>query len=85
MSVGYRYTVDEDGCELLHRLPKRQRERLLEVLRNLAAHPITRGDYQSADARGLPLEVALCAESFVVTWQVDHAVKQVRGVELEKI
>lgn len=82
MSLGHRYTVDEAGCELLHRLPKRQRERLLGVFRELAAHAFTRGDYPSADARGLPLEVALFEEKFVVTWHVDHALKQVRVVEL---
>ncbi len=85
MSLGYRYTVDEGGCELLHRLPRRKRERLLVVFRHLAALPFTRGDHQGADARGLPLEVALFEEKFVVTWHVDHAGKQVRIVELEGV
>ncbi len=83
MSLGYRYTVDAAGCEAFHRLPRRERERLLARFRELAAQPFTRGDYQETGGRGESLEVALFENDFLLTWHVDHAVKQVRIVALE--
>ncbi len=85
MSLGYRYTVDDAGCEVFHRLSRRQRESMLVRFRELAAHPFTRGDYQETGARGEPLDVALFENEFLLTWHVDHAVKQVRIVALEVV
>ncbi len=83
MSLGYRYTVDDEGCEVFHQLSRRQRERLLGFFRQLAAHPFTSGDYQETGTRGESSEVALFESEFLVTWHVDHAVKQARIVRLE--
>ena len=85
MSLGYRYTVDDEGCEVFHQLPRRQRERLFEFFRQLAAHPFTNGDFQEAGTRGEPLEVALYENEFLLTWHADHAVKQVRIVRIEVV
>ncbi len=85
MSLGYRYTVDEAGCEAFHHLSRHQRQHLLTLFRQLAAHPFTSGDYQQPGARGEPLEVSLFENEFLVTWRSDHAAKQVRIVQVEII
>ena len=85
MSLGYRYAVDGEGCEVFHQLPRRQRERLLGFFRQVAASPFMRGDYQETGARGEPAEVALFENDFLITWHADHAVKQVRILRLEVV
>ena len=85
MSPGYRYTLDEACCEVFNLLPRRERERLLEHFCQLAAHPFTQGDYHEADTRGLPLELMLVENEFLVTWHADHAAKQVRIVALDVV
>jgi hypothetical protein len=85
MSLGYGYALDDAGCEIFHQLPRRQRERLLGLFRQLADHPFTRGDYQESDARGQHMEVLLFDEQFLITWHADHAAKQVRIVGLEVV
>lgn len=83
MSHGYRYVLDDICCEIFTRLPRRQRERLLDRFRHLAKSPFTSGDYRETDSRGVALEVALIDDEFLVTWPADHAVKEVRIVGLE--
>lgn len=85
MSLGYRYTVDDAGCEVFHQLPRRQREHLLALFRQLAAHPFTSGDYREPDTHGESLEVSLFENEFLVTWRSDHAAKQVRIVRVEVV
>ena len=83
MSLGYGYALEDACCDVFHQLPRRQRERLLDVFRQLANHPFTHGDYQDSDARGRLLEVLLFVQQFLITWHADHAAKQVRVAGLE--
>jgi hypothetical protein len=85
MSLGYRYTVDEAGCEAFHHLSRRQRQHLLRLFSQLAAHPFTRGDYRQPGTRGEIMEVSLFENEFLVTWCSDHAAKQVCILRVEVI
>ena len=85
MSPGYRYVLDDICCEIFARLPRRQRDRLLDQLRRMAKSPFVSGDYRETDARGVALEVALFDDEYLVTRHADHAVKEVRIVGLEII
>lgn len=85
MSLGYRYALDETCCEVFSGLSRRQRERLLTSFRRLSQSPFTAGDYHETDQRGLPLEVALIDDDFLVTWHADHAAKEIRVIGLEII
>jgi hypothetical protein len=85
MSLGYRYALDGTCCEVFNGLSRRQRDRLLASFRRLADAPFTAGDYRETDQRGLPLEVGLVEDDFLVTWHVDHAAKEVRVIGLELV
>ncbi|MDO8545651.1 MAG: hypothetical protein Q7S40_34850 [Opitutaceae bacterium] len=83
MSLGYGYALNRASCEALNGLPRRSRERLLDFFRRLAESPFTEGDYHETDERGFAVEVMLVHDQFLVTWHVDHPVKEVRIVGLE--
>ncbi len=85
MSLGYGYALNRASCEALNGLPRRSRDRLLDVFRRLAASPFTTGDYQETDARGFVVEVMLVDDQFLVTWHADHAEKEVRIFNLELV
>jgi len=50
----------------------------------LAVAPFTRGGYQEFDSQGRTVEV-IAYESWIVGFWVDHAVKQVHIVDIERI
>jgi hypothetical protein len=50
----------------------------------LTAHPHKGGDYQESGASGLNYEVKL-TDNIILTWWVDHAVREVRIVRIELI
>jgi hypothetical protein len=82
--AGYGYALGEDAVHAFTRLPVRQRERLLRILDRLAKHPATTGDYQETGGSGRTYEVRLFDE-LLLTWWVDHAVREIRVVRLELI
>ncbi len=65
-------------------LPARQRAKLLRVSDTLAKYPTEGGDYQETGASGRTYEVRLF-DDLLLTWWVDHTVKEVRVVRLERI
>ncbi|OHE79348.1 MAG: hypothetical protein A3G75_00755 [Verrucomicrobia bacterium RIFCSPLOWO2_12_FULL_64_8] len=72
-------------CEVFSALPRRERELLLDIFGRLVDNPFTRGDHHDTDQRGVPLEVMLAHDQFLITWHVDHAVREIRIVGLEVI
>jgi hypothetical protein len=83
MNLGYRYSLDGACSEFLWELPRRRRERLLAFFRRLADNPFLAGDYRAPAANRASLEVMLVEEDILVTWHVDHAVKEVQVIGLE--
>jgi hypothetical protein len=83
MSFGYRYVVDQAVFETLSALEEFERQWLADRSR-LVAHPHQEGDYAEFDAKGRRLEVTLFGEWLVTFW-VDHPVKDVRIVGCERV
>ena len=83
MSLGYGYALNRASCEALSGLPRRSRERLLGFFRHLAENPFAPGDNREFDEQGIPVEVMLVHDQFLVSWRADHAAKEVRVVEVE--
>lgn len=73
------------GAEAVHAFTVqtvRERERLLRIFDGLALHPFEAGDYREPGLAARDYEVKLFGD-LLVTWWVDHAVKEVRVVRLE--
>ncbi|MCW5550251.1 MAG: hypothetical protein KIT44_14910 [Opitutaceae bacterium] len=69
---------------LLHALSKPKQRRLIGLLFRLAEQPDQVGDYQSRDDTGREVQHLLIGDLVVSFWP-DHAVKELRIVEIEEI
>jgi len=85
MNLGYGYALNRASCEVFSSLPRRSRDRLLDLFQHLAESPFAKGDYQETDQRGLSLEALLVGDQFLVTWHADHAAKEIYIVGLELV
>ena len=81
---GYSYALGDEAVHAFTSFSARQRMKLLRVFDHLARFPDQLGDYQEAGASGCAYEVKLF-DSIVLTWWVDHAVKEVRIVRIESV
>lgn len=59
------------------------RRRALAALEELKATPLRKGDFKQRDATGRIHEVSLI-EEWLVTFWVDHAVAEIRVIDLER-
>jgi hypothetical protein len=57
------------------------REKLMKFIHHVAADPHRKGDYRTRDEVGHELEVAIVG-SYAVTYWADHAVKEVKIINL---
>jgi hypothetical protein len=80
----YGYTLGDEAVRAFASLPVRQREKLLRVFDSLARFPSQQGDYQEAGGSGRLYEVKL-SDDLMLTWWVDHAVREVRIVRIEPV
>ncbi len=80
----YSYALGTEAVHAFTSLPARQREKLLRALDSLARFPHQKGDYQEPGAFERSYEVALSGD-LLLTWWVDHAVKEIRIVRIELI
>jgi hypothetical protein len=62
-------------------LPRRKQRQVLDLADQLARHPFEIGDYREQDAAGHTME-SLLVDGFLLTYWVDHAVKEVRITEI---
>ena len=60
----------------------RSRERIMDFVRSLADNPFQRANYEDADPAGHSVGVKLVGR-FAVTYFVDHAVREVKIVNIE--
>ena len=80
----YSYALGDEAVHTFTSLPARQREKLLRAFDRLARQPHQQGDYREAGASGRIYEVTLSGD-LLLTWWVDHAVKEVRIVRIERV
>ena len=80
----YGYALGDEAVYTFTALPIRQREKLLRTLDSLARFPNQTGDYQEAGTSGRLYEVKLFAD-LLLTWWVDHAVREIRIVRIEYV
>jgi hypothetical protein len=84
MPDGYTYALAEAASEYAFRLPRREQRRLAKVCRLLADTPHRLGAYSTTDEVGRVLQ-NLTVDDWVITFWTDHAVKEVRIVEVLQI
>ncbi len=77
----YAVFVHEDVLALLMRGPDRG-ALILKFIQQIAADPYLVGDFKDSDDIGRPLEVKLVG-SYAITYWADHAVKEIKIVNLE--
>ncbi len=65
-------------------LPRRKQVAVLDLAEQLARHPFRVSDYRMDDASGRTTE-NLLIDSFLFTYWVDHAAREVRIVEIMKV
>lgn len=78
------YAVYVEGrlAELLPRLKRTERDRLLRRLERLRTNPFLEGDYTEQDEVGRPIQVLLVGRFAVFFW-ASHADKKVKVLDLK--
>ncbi len=79
----YEVILHEQAWTALHATKGADRQRLLDVLDQVKTTPFRPGDYRQRDATGRVNEVVLIGQWLVTFWS-DHAVGEIRVVELER-
>lgn len=80
--LSYGYALGDEAVHAFTSLPVRRRENLLRIFEHLARYPKQEGDFQESGASGRVYEVKL-HDNLLLTWWVDHAVREVRIVRME--
>jgi hypothetical protein len=80
--ASYRPVFSGNVADFLLALPKSSQRKVLRLARQLAANPMSAGDYRLRDESGREIEHVLI-EDFVFAYWVDHAVREVRLAEIE--
>jgi mRNA-degrading endonuclease RelE of RelBE toxin-antitoxin system len=78
----YRVAFSEAAAEFLLDLPRRRQRQVITLARQLAADPFLRSDYALPDEQGREIE-HLLIEDYVFAYWLDHAVGELRIVDLE--
>ncbi len=78
---GYRYVLDEAVVEMMAAQPEEEQRIWLQIFRTLAGNPFVRGEWHTTDPTGRVLETKVM-DDLAVTYWADHAVKEVRIVEV---
>jgi len=82
MPSEYRVVLHAELLDLLFRMRRAERRQLIQFFDALAARPHAEGDYEEFDSTGRPNQVKIL-ERWAITYWPDHAVKEVRVVEIE--
>ncbi len=84
MNLGYTYATDRAVLESAFVLPKRDRDRLQRAFEQLASNPFHLPEFEFIRPGGLRVHVNQFGP-WLVSWRADHAVREVRTVEIERI
>jgi hypothetical protein len=82
MSRAWKVVFNDEAVEFLLSCRAPARRTLLGFLDKLRNNPHLAGDFAETDDTGRPLQVKLHRQ-FLITFWADHAVKEVRIVEIE--
>lgn len=80
----YEVILHERAWALLSETKGAERQRLLALLDSVKATPFRTGDFQQRDETGRVNEVLLLGDWLVTFWS-DHAVHEIRVVNLERV
>jgi hypothetical protein len=75
-------TFAEASADFLLQLPKRRQKQVIELAKQLAAHPQIRSDYALPDETGRTID-HLMIEDYVFTYWLDHAEHEVRIIDID--
>ena len=78
---GYSSWLSDEAVAFTLSLSKSKRRKIIDFSDTIAAHPFSLGDFQSTDEAGHIIENILVDE-FILSYWVDHAVKEVRITEI---
>ena len=81
---GYQVVLQPKAWTVLAKTVGRNKRRLLALLEGLQGKPFRAGDFQQQDDTGRWNEVVLM-ENWLVTYWCDHAVREIRVVNLQKV
>lgn len=82
MGMGYDYWLSPEAIRALLGSERRQRFRMEHALQSLASMPFSQPDFREKSPAGRIYDVK-CFDDIIVTYWVDHAVKEVRIMRLE--
>jgi hypothetical protein len=80
----YGYALGDEAVHAFTGLTAKSRQRFLRACENLARYPRQSGDYQEPGATGRIYQLKLI-DDLLITWWVDHAVREVQIVRLERV
>jgi predicted AlkP superfamily phosphohydrolase/phosphomutase len=80
--AGYEPVFAEGAADFLLQLPKRRQRQVIELARQLAAHPHVRSDYSLPDESGRAIE-HLMIDDYVFAYWLDHAEREVRITDID--
>jgi len=83
-SSSYRLVFAEEVADFLFELPKGRQRKVLGLARQLLENPSVRSDYDVPDDAGRLLSHLLIEDHLFVYW-FDHAVKELRIVDVEDV
>lgn len=80
----YRLVLDENAAMTLVTASRAEQHKVGGLLDRMKSTPFRAGDFQQRDANGRLHEVLL-QDDWLVTYWCDHAVREIRIVELERV
>ena len=81
--TGYEPVFNETALRALLIEKRSERIRILALINNLAENPRP-ADFLEQSARGREVDVFVCEEWMITVWR-DHAVKELRVVNIERV
>lgn len=76
--------LNETALHALLATGRKERVRLLDFFEELALDPGRTGDFTEQSAQDRPVDVFMCEQWLVSIW-VDHAVKELRIINIETV
>lgn len=80
--MGYAFWLSAEASQTLLGCDRRTRQKIEQMLIRLSSSPFATADFQENSPAGRTYDVR-CIDDIIVTYWVDHAVKEVRILRLE--